>query len=78
MSDKTKKSTTGVAKITIAGQTMEVEAPTPFTVVTRMAQEKGLSKVAIYVDGQPLGAQDPAEVLPGQHVDVRQDDGGAC
>jgi len=67
----------GKAKITVAGQVVEVEAPQPFSVVTRIAQEKGLSKVAIYVDGKPLGATDPKEITPGQEVDVRQDDGGA-
>ena len=74
------KTTRGTAKITIDGHVVEVEAPQPFSVVTSLAQEEGLSKVVIYVDGQPLGKEedDPEQLTPGMDVVVRRDDGGAA
>lgn len=69
----------GKATITVDGRVIEVDAPQPFSVVTRIAQEQGLSKVAIYVGGKPLGApeDDPENIEPGMDVNVRRDDGGA-
>lgn len=71
--------TNGKATITVDGKVIIVDAPQPFTVVTRVAQEEGLSKVAIYVGGKPLGRKedDPETLLPGDDVVVRRDDGGA-
>lgn len=67
----------GKATLTIDGKVITVDAPQPFSIVTRIAQGEGLSKVAIYVDGEPLGKDDPETVEPGQRIDVHRDDGGA-
>jgi hypothetical protein len=70
----------GKATVVIDGVSIEVPAPQPFSVVTRLAQERGLSKVAVYIDGKPSLSQadDPPFLTPNMEVIVRRDDGGGA